>query len=101
MKELDLRMKIKLPVNFLNDNDYANIKHYSCDYDKALIEEFKADILGDEGAKYAEVTVSSCSPFEIEGGGLQYQSVGNKVSHVKAPKTGDDFFLYDVFNIFK
>ena len=101
MKELDLRMKIKLPVNFLNGNDYANIKHYSCDYDKTLIEEFKADILGDEGAKYAEVTVSSCSPFEIEGGGLQYQSVGNKVSHVKAPKTGDDFFLYDLFNIFK
>ena len=68
------------------------------------------------GNDYANINIGGLSVMKVQSmqklqyhlavplrlkGGLQYQSVGNKVSHVKAPKTGDDFLLYDLFNIFK
>ena len=99
MKELGLKMNVRIPVNFLKDNDYAHIKHFENDYDKDLIEEFKSEIIGDANSRYSQVVVTSCSPFEVEGGGVKFDSL-DSISHVKPPKTGDDNIFFAILDLF-
>ena len=82
MKAMKLSMNVKIPVSFAKGNQ-LEVVHYDNYGKNKVLDKAKKNVKGSGKDKYVEMTVDSCSLFEMRGTGIEEKA--------NAAATGDDF----------